>query len=183
MVDAARASLNRATARFILRSGCAASKGSSASPPSPNQSLAKHNRKPAQLAENKHQRPKSIAGFCRNFAPCAPPHQSLLTTHGFLIASRQLLEIELNFSQQTRKQFLIASFSGISEFAPCLTNHSSPIAPFLFDTNERARKNLTCSQQTRKQFLFDTFECYLTQPLHFEFRQSPVATVELPAYD
>jgi NADH-quinone oxidoreductase subunit I len=31
----------------------------------PNQSLAKHNRKPSQLTENNHQRPKSIASFCR----------------------------------------------------------------------------------------------------------------------
>jgi len=30
-----------------------------------NQSLAKHNRKPSQLIENNHQRPKSIASFCR----------------------------------------------------------------------------------------------------------------------
>jgi len=39
MVHAARASVNRATARFILRSGSAASKGSSTVPSSPNQSL------------------------------------------------------------------------------------------------------------------------------------------------
>jgi len=31
--------------------------------PTANQSLAKHNRKPSQLAENKHQRPNSIATF------------------------------------------------------------------------------------------------------------------------
>jgi len=36
-------------------------------PPSPNQSLAKHNRKPPQMIENKQQRPKSIASFCRVF--------------------------------------------------------------------------------------------------------------------
>jgi hypothetical protein len=166
MVNAARASAPRA-----------------ASPPSPNQSLAKHNRNPVQLAENKHQRPKSIASFCRSLAPCAPPHQLRLTTHRFLIASRQLLENELTRLQQTRKHFLIASFSGISEFAPSSANHSSPIAPILFDTNERTRENLPRSQQTRKRFLIDTFERYSTQPLHFEFHESPVATVELPPYD
>jgi len=32
-----------------------------------NQSLAKHNRKPSQLIENNHQRPTSIASFCRVF--------------------------------------------------------------------------------------------------------------------
>jgi len=156
MVNAARASVNRATARFILRSrrwrirrvgatarfilrparrrrdGSAASKGSSPSPASANQSLAKHNRKPTQVVENKNQRPKSIASFCRAFAPGAPPDRSLPTTHAFLIASRQLLEIELTRSQQTRKHFLIASFSAISEIAPYLANHSSSIAPFLF---------------------------------------------------
>jgi hypothetical protein len=50
MVQATRASAPRAAA-----------------PPSPNQSLAKHNRKPSQLIENNHQRPKSIASFCRVF--------------------------------------------------------------------------------------------------------------------
>jgi len=39
----------------------------------PNQSLAKHNRKPSQLIENNHQRPKSIASFCRHFAGLTPP--------------------------------------------------------------------------------------------------------------
>jgi hypothetical protein len=52
MVNAARASAPRATAR-----------------PSPNQSLAKHNRKPMQTTENKHQRSKSIASICRISAP------------------------------------------------------------------------------------------------------------------
>ena len=32
-----------------------------------NQSLAKHNRKPTQAIENKHQHPESIASFCRVF--------------------------------------------------------------------------------------------------------------------
>jgi len=32
-----------------------------------NQSLAIHNRKPSQIIENNHQRPKSIASFCRGF--------------------------------------------------------------------------------------------------------------------
>ena len=33
--------------------------------PTANQSLAKHNRKPSQMTENKQQQPKSIASFCR----------------------------------------------------------------------------------------------------------------------
>jgi len=34
------------------------------------QSLAKHNRKPSQVIENKQQRPRSIASFCRVFCYC-----------------------------------------------------------------------------------------------------------------
>jgi hypothetical protein len=196
MVHAARASVNRAKARFtlrsrrwrirrvgatarlILRSGSAASKGSSATPPSPNQSLAKLNRKSTQLTENKHQRSKSIASFCRSlFAPPPYPthhdsrstchasrltnHQSLFTSHAFLISSRPGLEIELTRSQQTRKLFLISSFSALSALAPHLTNRGSRNAPFLFAALARS----------------------FAHPLHFEFHHSPVATVELPPYD
>ena len=54
-----------------------------------------------------------------------------------LIASRQILEIRLNCSQQTRKHFLIATFSAVSATGPHLTNHDSRIGPpFLFHTNE-----------------------------------------------
>src|SRR5271170_3603179 len=42
-------------------------------PPTPIQSLAKHNRKPPQLTENNHQQPKSIASFCRVFRDSAAP--------------------------------------------------------------------------------------------------------------
>ena len=38
--------------------------------PTANQSLAKHNRKPSQMIEDKQQRPKSIASFCRVFRDC-----------------------------------------------------------------------------------------------------------------
>ena len=63
-------------------------------------------------------------------AQCASARRAIL------IAS-QLLEIELTCSQQTRKLFLIASFSAISAPAPHhLTNHNPRIAPFLFDSNK-----------------------------------------------
>ena len=39
----------------------------------PNQSLAKHNRKPSKVIENNHQLPKSIASFCRHFAGHTAP--------------------------------------------------------------------------------------------------------------
>jgi len=69
-----------------------------------------------------------IACFSAHFAPHNPPittQQSVvLRLHPyfpqFLIASRPGLEIELTPSQQTRKHFLIASFSGISAPAPHL---------------------------------------------------------------
>jgi len=63
-------------------------------------------------------------------------HQSLLTNRAFLIATRPELKIELTPSQQTRKHFLIATFSAISAPAPHLADHGSRIEPFLFDTNK-----------------------------------------------
>jgi hypothetical protein len=55
----------------------------------------------------------------------------------FLIARRQILEINLTRSQQKRTHFLIATFSSVSALAPHLTNHASRIEPpFLFDTNK-----------------------------------------------
>jgi hypothetical protein len=60
-----------------------------------------------------------------------------LSTRNFLIASRQILKIELTHSQQTRKLFLIASFWASLAPAPHLTNHDSrKTAPFLFNTNK-----------------------------------------------
>jgi hypothetical protein len=44
----------------------------------------------------------------------ATNHQLRRSTHLFLSASRQLLEIRLNYSQQTRKHFLIAGFFAFS---------------------------------------------------------------------
>jgi hypothetical protein len=44
--------------------------------PTQNQSLAKHNRKSSQLIENNHQRPESIASFCRVFLDHSPLRKS-----------------------------------------------------------------------------------------------------------
>jgi hypothetical protein len=68
-------------------------------------------------------------------------YQSRLANHAVLIASRQILRIKLTRSQQTRKHFLIASFSAASPPAPRLTHHSPLIThhrstPFLFATNK-----------------------------------------------
>src|SRR5271156_6929683 len=64
-------------------------------------------------------------------------HPSPRTNHAFLIASRQILKIELTPSQQTRKYFLIASFSASLAPAPHLTSlDPRRTAQFLFDTNK-----------------------------------------------
>jgi hypothetical protein len=112
MVNAARASAPLATA-----------------PPSPNQSLVCPNFAPTSHPTNHDSRVTYHASL---FTNC----QSLLTNHAFLIASRQLLEIELTHSQQTRKYFLIASFSAISAFAPQL--------------NDGRREFLIATDQTEK---------------------------------
>ncbi len=68
----------------------------------PNQSLAKHNRKPTQPIENNHQRPKSIASFCRlldlqstlpRLISSISSHESPITTHQFLNATHPNSEI------------------------------------------------------------------------------------------
>src|SRR5271155_2464705 len=67
-------------------------------------------------------------------------HQSLPTNHAFLIASRQILKIALTTSQQTRKDFLIASFSGSLPLAPrpaLVTHHC--LTSLLFRTNKPHR--------------------------------------------
>jgi len=58
--------------------------------------------------------------------------------HGFLIAT-QILDIELTRSQQTRKNFLIATKFDFLAPAPRLKIHDSRSESFLFDTN-KARK-------------------------------------------
>src|SRR5271163_2517376 len=106
MANAARACVNRATTRFILRSGGAAAKSSPTAPPSPNQSLAKHNRKPLQVIENKHQRPKSIASFCRFLAqaPCLSVHNSRIPP--FLFDTNERPRKKANLFTTNKKTFL-----------------------------------------------------------------------------
>jgi hypothetical protein len=84
----------------------------------PNQSLAKHNRKPIQLIENKQQQLKSIASFCRVFrdyaalsqalrnhhlSPLITAHQSLLTNHQFRPNSRYNCAFQRASGQSNRK--------------------------------------------------------------------------------
>jgi hypothetical protein len=86
------------------------------------------------LHPENHESP--VAGHGSRFTT----HQSRLTNHAFPIAT-QILDIELTHSQQTRKHFLIATFSALCSPAPRLTYHS-PLnthdcpTPFLFNTNK-----------------------------------------------
>jgi hypothetical protein len=137
MVHAARASTARAPAPLSTRQfliGHAAIKNRRNSPE--NNALNFSNRlktancsaRFSDVLSPKNHDPR-VAGHESRFTT----HRSLLTNRAILIASRQILKIELTRSQQTRKHFLIATFSRIS--APHLTNPDSPIATFLFDTN------------------------------------------------
>src|SRR5271154_2696266 len=135
MVHAAR--VNRATARFILRSGSAASKGSSVLPPSTRHFLIVS----AKLLETELTpsvpSPDAflIANICRTFFfPPAP-------LRAFLIGTAIRLKSDLTHSQQTRKHFLIGTIRPTLTSAPLFTHHLSPIPPhfltsFLFDTNK-----------------------------------------------
>jgi seryl-tRNA synthetase len=83
------------------------------------------------------------AHFAAHTSPITTQNPTFATSHPsfpqFLIASRPLLEIELTPSQQKRKHFLIASFSGISAPTPDVTNRHSRTESFLFDTNKTPR--------------------------------------------
>jgi hypothetical protein len=105
-------------------------------------------------------------------SPRCTTRQILLTTRGFLIASLPLLEFQLTRSQQTRKHFLIASFSASSARAPRLTTRNSRLAPFPFDTFERL-----------SAVPFNTLSLSFIYPAAFRDSPIPPATVELPAYD
>jgi hypothetical protein len=120
MVHAARASVNRAVARFILRSGSAASKGSSAAPPSTRhfliagEKILKTELTPSVPSPNEF----LIATLCPTFFSFAP-------LPALLIGTPIRLEFDLTRSQQTRKDFLIGTIRPTFFFraAP----HPSPV--------------------------------------------------------
>ena len=124
MVHAAPASVNRASARFILRSGSAASKGSSTAPPSTRhfliagEKILKTELTPSVPTPNAF----LIAGDFPLFSPTAPRISNRYS---------KLLEIELTHSQQTRKHFLIATICPtlfLARASPSTSNrHTSPI--------------------------------------------------------
>src|SRR5271156_6304421 len=128
MVHAARASTASAPAPLPTRHfliGCAAINNCRNSPE--NNALNFSNRlKTANCSArfSRVSRPQNhdspVAGHASRFTT----QQSLLTNHAFLIASRQILKIDLTHSQQTRKPFLIASFSATLPPTARLTHHS-----------------------------------------------------------
>src|SRR5271170_1432912 len=79
MVNAARASVNRATARFILRSGSAASKGSATTPPSPRRAKISHHQLasvlPANSNRHKLQLESSVTARKQTTAPHSNRHK------------------------------------------------------------------------------------------------------------
>jgi hypothetical protein len=87
-------------------------------------------------------------------------HQSLRTNHAFLIARRQILKIELIRSQQTRKHFLIASFSGILPPPP---RRNSPLYIFLAATDPNSE--IWQSPENKREAIF-----LLHRKTHFRAR-------------
>ena len=110
-----------------------------------------------------------------------------------LLIATQILEIKPTRSRQTRKHFLIATFSVNWASAPHLTHHSPLIThhclrSFLFDTNERTRKkgnlfttnNKTAPIRSFERFsglLFDTFERPSIYPFLLPTRHGRIAAL------
>jgi hypothetical protein len=84
--------------------------------PTQNQSLAKHNRKSSQLAENNHRRPKSIASFCRVFPKFAPPRNSPPLFRSDSTAARPHISLPNSAS---------LGYLGVRRLAAALTSRSS----------------------------------------------------------
>jgi hypothetical protein len=132
-----------------------ASATSAAAPPCPNQSLAKHNRKPSQLTENNHQRPKSIASFCRTLPP--PPQPFLFGPTAIKIARNSPENNALNFSNRPKS---LAHVLRVTDLESGSTYHLSPVTQhflFLIGSRPLLEIELTHSQQTRKYFLTGGF--------------------------
>src|SRR5271156_6139043 len=83
----------------------------------PNQSLAKHNRKPSQLAENKQRDLKSIASFCRLFLACHTPP----TRRCFLVLTAR--------QSPLTPQFLFSPRAFAAIIVPFASCELSPFAP------------------------------------------------------
>jgi hypothetical protein len=93
-------------------------------------------------------RPTNHDSQVMNHAPRLTDHQSLLTDHALLIASREILNIRLICSQQTRKLFLIATFYGCWGPAPRFSAHHSEHINRAFLTGCAAIKNRRNAMKT-----------------------------------
>src|SRR5271154_5729827 len=112
MVNAARASVNRATARFILRSGSAASKGSATTPPSPRCAKISHHQLVSVLPANSNRHKLQLESSVTSRKQTTAPHSN---RHKFCPKPAPALR------------------------APAVTTYKSPLTPFLFDTNKTHR--------------------------------------------
>jgi hypothetical protein len=112
------------------------------------QSPSRHSRRrPALPSSTPLTLPAVHGSRATGHEPQHPDPPSLITHHhppitAFLIAT-QLLEIHLTYSQQTRKRFLIATFSSCLAQAPRLAAHQSLITVHKSRvTNHDSRYNL-----------------------------------------
>jgi hypothetical protein len=129
MVHAARASAARATAppstRHLLI-GSTAIKIARNSPENNALNFSNRSKRASLRPPFSHVlRPEIHDSRGTHHASRSTNHQPLLTNHAFLIATRPELKIKPTRSQQTRKLFLIATFSGVSW-------HRQTILPVLF---------------------------------------------------
>jgi hypothetical protein len=111
--------------------------------PSANQTLAKHTRKPLQVIENKEQRPKSIASFCRVVAPAprlinhnsriAPVLFDTNKVHKIIILIRALMKTkEKQFS--IRYKFALRPILRMSRDAGCIVRKPKSTGRIAFAT-------------------------------------------------
>ena len=105
------------------------------------------------IAPRLPQVPRSTSSLASD--PLLPPtarfttHRSLLTASGNVNRYSKLLEFELTYTKQTRKDFLIATICP-TFFSP------APLPALLIGTGSRLEIDLTRSEQTRKHFLIGT---------------------------
>src|SRR5277367_17373 len=112
MVNAARASVNRATARFILRSRCAGSKGSSTTSPSPRRVKISHHVLVSVLP-------------------------AILNRHKMQLESSVTYRKQTTAPNSNRHKYCPKPVPALR--APAVTTYESPLTPFLFDTNKTHR--------------------------------------------
>jgi hypothetical protein len=100
-------------------------------------------------------------------------HQSRCTTGAFLIASRQLLEVRLTHSQQTRRLLLIASFSAVLGWRRKSANQKIGVLRNARVANLRARVTSHGPRATTHQSIITM----LRSTHHFHLRRRTILQV------